>query len=153
MSSIRRGASVAGVKTFAELLEAWARAEGQGDAAALDRLLAPDFRGDGPSGFVLDRAQWLDRYRRSDPTIETFDWSAADVRVVNHAAVAVGIQTRPGPGRHGLFRGAIVCTLVAIRRAGRWAVVNVQLGHRPPAARFWPPGRCLRRTTARACRS
>src|SRR4051812_47948865 len=44
------------------LWQDWARAEGQADIAALDRLLTPGFRGVGPVGFVLDKARWLQRF-------------------------------------------------------------------------------------------
>ena len=45
-----------------DLVTSWAKAEEANDAAALDRLLAGDFVGVGPLGFVLDRDQWLARF-------------------------------------------------------------------------------------------
>jgi hypothetical protein len=45
------------------LLQGWIDAELRGDADALDDLLAPDFTGVGPLGFVLSRADWLERHR------------------------------------------------------------------------------------------
>ena len=45
-----------------ELLNDWAESERTGDAKHLDRLLADDFVGIGPVGFVLDREPWLARF-------------------------------------------------------------------------------------------
>jgi hypothetical protein len=82
-------ASVARMKPLKGLLRAWNDAEARGDPAALDALLADDFRGDGPEGFVLEKESWLDRHRRGDLTVDS-----------------------------------------AVRRDGRWRIVNVQLGER-----------------------
>ena len=42
-----------------DLVRRWAAAEQQNDAGSLDGLLADDFVGVGPLGFVLTREQWL----------------------------------------------------------------------------------------------
>jgi hypothetical protein len=117
-----------GMNTLEDLLRAWSDAEAGGDAAALDALLAADFRGDGPLGFVLDKDQWLDRYRRGDLTVDSFVWMANDVRVINQTAVAIGIQSQVARYCGQDCSGAFVCTLVAVRRQARWRIVNVQLG-------------------------
>ena len=128
----RPGASVAVMKTLEELLHAWSRAECRGDAETLDRLLGVDFRGDGPLGFVLDKEQWLDRYRRGDLRAEAFAWSATDVRETSQAAIATGLLSQTARYRGLDCSGACVCTLVAVRRADHWTIVNVQLGQRTP---------------------
>jgi Domain of unknown function (DUF4440) len=130
MSSDGLRASVARVKTLKGLLRAWSDAEARGDPAALDVLLADDFRGDGPAGFVLDKAGWLDRHRRGDLTVDSFVWIANDVWVIGQAAVAIGVQSQIARYRGRDCSGLFVCTLVAVRREGRWRIVNVQLGDR-----------------------
>ena len=46
-----------------DTVQAWASAERSGDAVALESLLHPEFLGIGPFGFLLDREQWMERYR------------------------------------------------------------------------------------------
>jgi Domain of unknown function (DUF4440) len=129
------GASVGRLETFDDVLSGWIDAEARGDAAVLDALLDDDFRGDGPRGFVLTKQQWLDRYRTGDLANDAFAWEETRVRVHDDAAVAMGIQTQTAR-YHGLdCSGRFLGTLVAIRRDGRWSIVNVQLS---PATD--PPG-------------
>ena len=116
----------------------WADAERQSDAAALDALLAADFVAVGPRGFVLNRQQWLDRYRSGDLRNEAFSWQDVAVRDYGEAAVAVGIQAQQtsyqGHDASGRFR----LTLVAARQAGRWLIAGLHLSGPIPDV---PPGR------------
>ena len=48
--------------TIDSFVQRWADAERRGDATTLDELLADDFVGIGPVGFVLDREPWLARF-------------------------------------------------------------------------------------------
>src|SRR5262249_16619882 len=57
--------------TTTEILELgrrWAQAEQHADVETLDALAVADFELVGPLGFVLDKQQWLDRYRTGDLT-------------------------------------------------------------------------------------
>jgi ketosteroid isomerase-like protein len=47
---------------IADVLATWTTAERTGDARALDALLAEDFVGIGPVGFVLDKPTWVERF-------------------------------------------------------------------------------------------
>lgn len=129
------------MRTLEALLAAWGDAEARGDAAALGPLLAADFRGDGPLGSVLGKDQWLDRHRRGDLTVDSFAWSADEVRVFGRTAVAIGTQSQVARYRGRDCSGAFACTLVAVRRRAGWRIVNLQLGSRPP-------GRCSPPATA-----
>jgi hypothetical protein len=129
MSSAGPGVSVVGMRTLEQLLASWCEAEARGDAAALDPLLAAEFRGDGPLGFVLGKQQWLDRHRRGDLVVASFGWVAGEVRVINRTAVATGVRAQVATYRGRDCSGALACTLVAVRREGGWAIVNLQLGN------------------------
>jgi hypothetical protein len=120
-------ATVGGLETFDDVLAGWIDAEARGDVAVLEVLLADDFRGDGPRGFVLTKQQWLDRYRTRDLANDAFDWEQTRVRVHDDAAVAMGIQTQTARYQGLDCSGRFLGTLVAVRRDGRWSIVNVQL--------------------------
>src|SRR5438067_13131280 len=89
-----RPPNVEDMETFDEVLRRWSDAEARADTAALDTLLDPDFRGDGPLGFVLDKEQWLDRYRHGELITGAFEWTTTDMRVDSNTAVGIGIQTQ-----------------------------------------------------------
>jgi Domain of unknown function (DUF4440) len=120
-------ASVGGLDTFEDLLGRWIGAEAQGDAATLDVLLDDEFRGDGPTGFVLTKREWLDRHRSGDLAHDAFGWEDTQVRIHDTAAVAMGIQAQTARYRGRDCGGRFLATLVAVRRVDRWAIVNLQL--------------------------
>ncbi len=47
-----------------QIAEDWATAERNGDAAFMERTLTDDFEGIGPRGFMLNKEQWLQRFKR-----------------------------------------------------------------------------------------
>src|SRR5215475_8423236 len=95
--------------TQAEILalgERWAEAEQHADTATLDELAAGDFRLVSPFGFVLDKAQWLDRYRSGALATNSLVWDAVAVRVFGDTAISTPAHTQqatqqgqPGDGR------------------------------------------------------
>jgi hypothetical protein len=136
MSRGRAGATVDGVDTFDRLLARWIDAEARGDAEALDALLHADFQGDGPRGYVLTKPEWLDRYRRGDLVHDAFTWELTRVRQPQADTVfARGIQTQDTRCGDDDCSGRFLATLVAVRRGGRWAIVNLQLSRLDDAAR------------------
>lgn len=56
-------ATIEELNTFGQT---WANAELRGDGDALNNLLADDFSGVGPLGFLLNKEQWLARFRSGD---------------------------------------------------------------------------------------
>ncbi|MFD5899034.1 nuclear transport factor 2 family protein [Streptomyces sp. NPDC060366] len=95
-------------RDLAEFGRRWAKAELNGDIDTLDRLLADDFRGVGPRGFILDKARWLERYASGDLIHDSFDWTEVEVRRHGDAAVAIGVQCQQsivdGRDADGRFR-------------------------------------------------
>ena len=110
-----------------DLVRRWAAAEQQNDAGSLDGLLADDFVGVGPLGFVLTREQWLARCGNG---LENRSFAVEDPQVHDHgsAAVVVGVDAQETSFRGGDNSGRFRLTLVAVRPAERWLVAGVHIG-------------------------
>jgi ketosteroid isomerase-like protein len=112
----------------------WADAEVEGDVAALDAMATDDFTLVGPFGFVLDKAQWLDRYASGALVTSKLDWHDVDVHAYGDTAVTVGVHTQEaahmGNQMNGDFRSTHV--LVHDPQADRWAFAAVQLSPMTP---------------------
>ncbi|MGH3760838.1 nuclear transport factor 2 family protein [Actinophytocola sp.] len=110
-----------------DLVKRWATAELNEDADALGGLLADDFTGIGPLGFVLTKQRWTGRYRGGELKNSEFEVVDAQVRAYGDTAVVVGVQkqetTFAGNDTGGQFR----LTLVAVRRDAGWVIANLQL--------------------------
>ena len=107
--------------------EAWAAAERHGDTATLGRLLADDFLGIGPLGFMLTKEQWLDRYVSGGLHYDAFALEEARVRPYGDAAVVTGRQVQAGTVRgHDLPSGGRV-TLIWVRPDGEWRLAGWQM--------------------------
>jgi ketosteroid isomerase-like protein len=110
-----------------DLVGRWTTAEQDNDAEALDKLLASDFVGVGPLGFVLDRDQWLARFGNGLEN-RAFAVEDAQVRDYGAAAVVVGVLAQQtsfqGRDNSGRFR----LTLVAVRPADRWLLAGAHIG-------------------------
>jgi uncharacterized protein (TIGR02246 family) len=124
-----------------DLVQRWAGAELNGDVDAFDELLAADFAGVGPVGFVLDKEQWAGRHR-GDLKNEEFEVKDTKVRLYGDAAVVVAVQAQKtkvmGHDSSGEFRVVVVAT----KQDGTWRIANVQLsgpliapGQMPPFAK------------------
>ena len=118
-----------------DLIRRWAAAEEQNDAGALDGLLAGDFAGVGPFGFILTRDQWLARFTNG---LANRSFTVTDLQVRDYGTAAVGIgvlaqeTSWQGNDNSGRFR----VTLVAVRAGEGWLLAHVHIG--PLQA---PPGR------------
>jgi uncharacterized protein (TIGR02246 family) len=111
--------------------EDWAAAELRGDTSFLGEILADDFVGVGPRGFMLTKDQWLPRHEAGSLRYESFGLDEVQVRLFGDAAITVCRQSARGVyedenGRFDLddqFRA----TLVFVRQDGRWQLANLQL--------------------------
>ena len=114
----------------------WAEAEQRGDVAALDAMTVGNFTLVGPLGFVLDKDQWLGRYRTGQLVTSSLVWDDVDVREYGDAAVAIGRHTQHatygGQPSDGQFRA----THVIVKVNGRWQLAGMQLS---PIGQFRPP--------------
>jgi len=123
-----------------ELNRRWAQAEAHGDVATLDALAADCFRLVGPVGFVLDKQQWLDRYRLGDFVTASLRFEEVETRRYGDTAVSIGRQVQQaeykGHPAHGEFR----TTLIAVRDSGQWRLAGCQVGPIGGPPPFPPPG-------------
>jgi ketosteroid isomerase-like protein len=110
-----------------DLVRCWAVAEQRNDPDALDGVLAKDFIGVGPVGYVLSRDLWLGRFRRG---LENRAFTVEDPQVHEYgtAAVVVAVLAQEtsvkGSDNSGRFR----LTVVAVRPADRWLLASVHIG-------------------------
>lgn len=109
------------------LAEARASAEGQGDTARLRELLAEDFIGVGPRGFLLTKEQWLARHASGDLKTESLAWDEVRGRVYGDAAVVIGRETSQGSYQGRETQGQFRTTLVFVRQQGRWVLASLHL--------------------------
>src|SRR6266581_4199549 len=118
-----------------DLVQRWAAAEQENDAGRLDGLLAGEFAGVGPFGFILTRDQWLARFTNGLVN-RSFAITDLQVRDFGTAAVGIGVLAQEtswqGSDNSGRFR----VTLVAVHAGGGWQLAHVHIG--PLQA---PPGR------------
>ena len=115
----------------------WVDAEITADIDTLDALATDDFRLVGPFGFVLDKEQWLDRYRSGDFSTAALAWRDVDVREYGDAAVAIGTYSQEAAYQGSPSNGEFRSTHVFIRHGGRWMIAGMQLS---PTTISSPPG-------------
>jgi ketosteroid isomerase-like protein len=112
----------------------WAAAEQRGDAASLAHILADDFVGIGPRGFMLTKEQWLARYQSGDLKHESLSWSDVRVRVYGDAAVATGRQIQQGSYKDHDIAGQFRVTQVFVQQDKGWLLAALHLSDIAPGA-------------------
>jgi ketosteroid isomerase-like protein len=111
---------------IAHCLEQWRAAELHGDSAALAGMLADDFVGVGPRGFMLPKAAWLARYAAGDLVNQAFALDDVQVRMSGAAAVAVGRLTQDTTYQGRSAAGQFRATLVWVRQE-RWMLAGLHV--------------------------
>src|SRR5262245_14100489 len=109
-----------------DLVQRWANAELTGDVEACQELLAPDFVGVGPVGFVLDAEQWAMRHR-GDLTNHEFEVDDPHIRLYGDTAVVEAVQTQRTTAMGRDTSGSFRLGIVAVKRDDRWLLAHVQL--------------------------
>ena len=123
---------------LAELDRDVTRAEVDGDVATLDALSTHDFMLVGPVGFVLDKRQWLDRYRGGGLRTIALAFEDAVTRVHGDCAIRIGRHVQEAEFQGRPVNGEFRATHIAVRGEDRWRLAGVHLspiGGPPPFAR------------------
>lgn len=118
-----------------ELGERWAEAECAGDVETLAGLADDGFRLVGPFGFVLDKDQWLDRYRSGAFHTRTLVWDEVSVADHGEVAIAVGKQTQEATYQGHPSDGEFRVSHVFARKADGWRLIGMHLSQATPPAR------------------
>ncbi len=125
------------LQDLAELDRTVTRAEVDGDVATLDALSTDDFMLVGPVGFVLDKQQWLDRYRGGGLRTIALAFEDAVTRVHGDCAIRIGRHVQEAEFQGRPVNGEFRATHVAVRDGDRWRLAGVHLspiGGPPPFA-------------------
>jgi ketosteroid isomerase-like protein len=113
----------------------WVEAELAADVEALDALATDDLRLVGPFGFVLDKQQWLDRYRSGAFSTTALEWNDVEVREYADSVVTIGTQTQQAAYNGSPSNGEFRITHIFVRSGDDWRIAGMQLS---PTA-FTPP--------------
>ena len=117
------------------LSQDWANAERVSDTSRLADLLADDFVGIGPRGFMLTKEEWLGRHASGALRYETLALDEVTVRPHAGAAIVTGHETDTIQYEGHPMLGDYRTTLVFVAAQDRWRLANVQFSPIAP-----PPG-------------
>jgi len=112
----------------------WVDAEVAGDVAALADMVTEDFRLVGPFGFVLDKEQWLDRYRSGNFATTALRWHDVEVRDHGDAVITIGTHSQEAAYQGNPADGDFRISHVFVRDGDRWAIASIQLSLTAPPA-------------------
>jgi hypothetical protein len=116
------------VEELQELEQRWAKAEIEADISVLDALAADDFSLVGPVGFVLDKQQWLDRYRQGDLVTRSLAFEDGMTRIYGGAAVTIGRHIQEAEYRGHPVNGEFRATHLAVRDGTQqWRLAGMHL--------------------------
>ena len=125
--NIRRGARPPTTRSTTSAGNGPADAQQRGNTQTLDALATTDFVLVGPGGAVLDKQQWLDRYRSGDLVTRSLAWDQVDVRGHGTTAVAVGRHSQRAAYQGNTHDGDFRVTLVGLQIEGQWRLIAMHL--------------------------
>jgi ketosteroid isomerase-like protein len=115
------------MNTIADAQEVWREAELGGDADALAHVLTDDFRAIGPVGFVLDKHQWVERYRTGGLRYEELNLDDVETRTYGDTAIAIAKWTQQGALGDRRVDGDFRVTQIFRRDGDDWRVAGIHL--------------------------
>jgi ketosteroid isomerase-like protein len=124
------------IEPIDSFLSEWTSAERAGDTETLETLLASDFYGVGPLGFILPRAAWLARHRQGDLAYETFDLDEIQTHLHGEVALVTARNNTRGTYQGHPIPEAVRATLVIADDTGiqRLAAIHMSFIAGTPGA-------------------
>lgn len=110
--------------TIEKLQDKFDQAELHDDRARLRELIDDDFVSIGPRGFLLDKAQWIERH--DEFAYETLETSDMNVRVFDGAAIVRDVQRNRSRYGEQQLEHAFRVGQVWVRRDGDWKLAAIQ---------------------------
>jgi ketosteroid isomerase-like protein len=105
----------------------WAEAEQRADVGTLDALTTDDLPLVGPRGFVLDKQQWLHRYRTGALITRSPALQESRTRHYGDTAIVVGLHTQQASHEGRAVDGRFRATHLAARRGDRRLLTGLHL--------------------------
>jgi len=100
-------------------------AELAADTATLQELLAEDFLSIGPKGFLLSKAEWIDRHVHF--TYHALETSDVDIRTYNDdTAIVRNIQRNRATYQGTESEIAVRVSQTWVRQGGAWQLAGIQ---------------------------
>ncbi len=109
-----------------QLAEDYMTAERQGDAALMERVLASDFVGIGPRGFMLTKDEWLHRFKSGELKYESLEWDEVEVHDYGEAALVTGRVKQKIKYQGQPMESELRTTLFWVKQQGRWQLGGLQ---------------------------
>jgi hypothetical protein len=104
--------------------QAFAAAERNADTAALEHLLADDFRSIGDQGYVLDKAQWIGKF--AEFAYVSLDHRDVEVCRYDHAAIVRCVQHSRSTWRGEEMTSTVRVSQTWVDQRGTWRLAGVQ---------------------------
>ncbi len=116
---------------LARLGSEWATAESRGDTVFLGEVLADDFIGVGPYGFMLTKEEWIERHASGKLKYDSFALDETRVRLYGDTAVMIGRETAEGRYEGGDIRRSVHekfrATMLFVRDGSRWLLAGIHM--------------------------
>ena len=123
----------------------WVEAHRRLDIAALDRLMAEEYKHIRSDGTVAGKSQDLASYQTGDRYWDSAESDEYDVQVYGHTAVLIGRWRARGVNAGQRFDYAARFISVYVKRDGRWQMVVAQSTPLPGASGQLTAESCFQR--------
>jgi hypothetical protein len=107
-----------------DLRQAFDDAERRADTAALQALLADDFRSIGERGYVLDKTQWIGKF--ADFAYTSLESTDVEVSAYDHAAIVRCVQRTRARWQGRELALTVRVSQTWVEQPGGWLLAGIQ---------------------------